>query len=65
MRLTVLVVGRKFFIHFRDFIVEKIDHPWHPMDQIRKSERLLWARPGKLLNDMLIVFIWREGLRLA
>jgi hypothetical protein len=35
------------------------------MDRIRESESLLWARPAIVLNDILIVFIWREGLRLA
>jgi hypothetical protein len=65
MRLTVLVIRRKTFIGFFYLLVEKINHPWQLMDPIRETESLLWARPAIVLNDVLQVFIWREGFRLA
>lgn len=61
MRLTVLLVVHKTFIHS----VESVDHFLRPTDRDRESKRLLWARVAILLDDVVIFFIWREGLRTA
>lgn len=65
MRLTVFVIRRKMCIQAHDVFVQGLNQPWVGMDHVRESHSLLRARLAKVLNDIVIAFIWREGLRPA
>lgn len=58
MGLTILLIVHKTFIQS----VESVNHFLRPTDRNWESERLLWARVAKLLNEVVIFFIWRERL---
>ena len=59
MRLTVLLIVHETIIQS----VESVNHFLRSSDRNRKSECLLRARVSKMLNDVVIFLIWREGFR--